>query len=99
MKTLTSLLFKTEKNNYDKNLQTLLKLVNECKEDSIIVAPEVCLTSYDYDNFQKVLDFADVANEELKKVSKNKIIILTMLERRNEKVFNFAKIFYNGEIV
>jgi len=96
---LNSLLFDTIKNDYNTNLQTLLKLVNECKENSLIVAPEVCLTSYDYDNFQKVLDFADVANEELKKVSKNKIIILTMLERRNEKVFNFAKVFYNGKIV
>jgi predicted amidohydrolase len=99
MKTLTSLLFETEKNNYDKNLQTLLKLVNECDENSLIVAPEVCLTSYDYDNFQKALDFADVADQALKKVSKNKIIILTILQRSNGEVFNFAKVFYNGEIV
>jgi predicted amidohydrolase len=96
---LNSLLFDTNKDDYNTNLQTLLKLVNECQENSLIVAPEVCLTSYDYDNFEMALDFADVANEELKKVSKNKIIILTMLERRNEKVFNFAKVFYNGEIV
>ncbi len=63
------------------------------------MAPEVCLTAYDYDNFEAVLEFAYVAIEEIKKVSYNKIIILTIIERRGDEVFNFAKVFYNGEVV
>ena len=97
--TLHSLLFDTTTDDYNANLQTLVKLVDEKDENSLIVAPEVCLTSYDYDNFDEVLAFASVANEALKKASKNKIIILSMIEREGDEVFNFAKIFHNGEMV
>jgi len=95
---LCSLLFETT-TNYEENLQTLLTLIEEAEEHSLIVAPEVCLTAYDYDNFEAVLAFAPHAIEAIKAVSQNKIIILTILERRNGKVYNFAKVFYNGEVV
>lgn len=95
---LCSLLFKTTP-DYSANLQTLLGLINQSMENSIIVAPEVCLTGYDYDNFEEVLEFAHVANEELKRASRNKIVILTIIEKKDGEVFNFAKIFFNGEIV
>ncbi|MEA1955657.1 MAG: carbon-nitrogen hydrolase family protein [Campylobacterota bacterium] len=97
-KTLCSLSFETT-NNYNTNLQTLLKLIKETKEDSIIVAPEVCLTAYDYDNFEEAVAFAKVATQAIKKVSKNKIIILTMLEAKGDKVYNFAKVFNNEKVV
>jgi len=77
----------------------LLKLINQTSDNSLIVAPEVCLTSYDYDNFEEVLDFAPIAIEEIKKASHNKIIILTIIERRDGEVFNFAKVFHNGKVV
>ncbi|WP_321779538.1 carbon-nitrogen hydrolase family protein [Sulfurimonas sp.] len=99
MYTLNSLLFDTTTDDYNTNLQTLLKLIDACDKNSLIVAPEVCLTSYDYENFEKVLDFADEAIREIKKASFSKIIILTILERRGTEVFNFAKIFHNGKIV
>ena len=96
--TLCSLLFKTE-SNYNKNLETLLNLIKETSDNTLIVAPEVCLTAYDYDNFDEVVKFADMAIEEIKKLSFNKIIILTIIEKRDGEVFNFAKIFHNGEVV
>ena len=95
---LCSLLFETT-SDYNDNLQTLLTLINECDEESIIVAPEVCLTAYDYENFDAVLEFAAVANEAIKKASYNKTVILTIIEKRDSEVFNFAKVFYNGEVV
>ena len=95
---LCSLLFETTP-NYNDNLQTLLTLIDETSENSLIVAPEVCLTAYDYNNFEAVLDFAEIANEAIKKASHNKIIILTIIERRDGKIFNFAKIFHNGAVV
>ena len=85
--------------NYEENLQTLLTLIKQTQTNSVIVAPEVCLTGYDYDNFEKMVKFSEYAIQEIKKVSQNKIIILTMLERRGEDVYNFAKIFFNGEVV
>ena len=84
---------------YETNLQTLLELVKGCDEGSLIVAPEVCLTGFDYDNYDEALAFAVVATKQIAKHSSNKIIILTMLERRDSEVFNFAKVFYNEEVV
>ena len=96
--TLCSLLFKTTP-NYNDNLQTLLTLISDTPQSSIVVAPEVCLTAYDYDNFDEVLAFAPIAIEEIKKASFNKIVILTIIEKRGNEVFNFAKVFHNGEVV
>ena len=96
--TLCSLLFKTTP-NYNTNLQTLLTLVSDSKENSIIVAPEVCLTGFDYDNFEAVLAFANIANEALKKASLNKTIILTIIEKQDDGVFNLVKVFHNGKII
>ena len=95
---LCSLLFKTT-SNYSDNLQTLLALINEAETSSLIVAPEVCLTGYDYANFDKAVAFSAGAIEAIKKASFGKIIILTLLEKRDGKIFNFAKIFYDGEVV
>jgi len=96
--TLSSLLFETS-SDYKQNLQTLLDLVEQTEENTLIVAPEVCLTAYDYDNFEAALDFAPYAIDALKKASHKKIIILTILERRNGEVYNFAKVFHNGAVV
>ena len=96
--TLCSLLFKTS-TNYNTNLQTLLDLVSNSKDNSIIVAPEVCLTGFDYDNFDAVLAFAEVANKALKKASFNKTVILTIIEKKDDAVFNLVKVFHNGEII
>jgi predicted amidohydrolase len=96
--TLCSLLFKTTP-NYNTNLQTLLTLIDRTKHKSIIVAPEVCLTGFDYDNFEQVLAFAQKANLALKEASKDKIIILTLIEKIGDEVFNLVKVFHNGVIV
>ncbi len=95
---LCSIQFQTTQ-NYEENLQTLLKLINETPDHSLIVAPEVCLSGFDYDNFDKVIAFSSYAIAEIKKVSKHRIIVLTIIERREDKIYNMAKIFHNGEIV
>lgn len=95
---LCSLLFKTT-NNYNTNLQTLLKLIVERSEKSIIVAPEVCLSGFDYDNFEAVAEFVPHAISEIKKVSFNKIIIFTIIEKRDAEFYNFVKVIHNGKVV
>ena len=96
--TLCSLLFKTS-TNHNTNLQTLLTLVSRTKKKSIIVAPEVCLTGFDYDNFDEVLAFAQKANRALKEASTDKIIILSIIEKIGDEVFNLVKLFHNQEII
>jgi len=95
---LCSLLFETT-TSYDKNLQTLLTLIKNSKKNSIIVAPEVALTGFDYENFSEVTAFAKTAILQIMEASKNKTVILTIIEKRDEKVYNFVKIFHNGELV
>jgi predicted amidohydrolase len=48
---------------------------------------------------EDVLAFASHAIKQIKQVSHNKIIILTIIEKRENKVYNFAKVFHNGEVV
>ena len=98
MRPLCSLSFKTT-SDYEENLTTLLNLIKETPEDALIVAPEVCLTGFDYDNFDNVTAFAPYAVDEIKKVSKKRIVVLTIIEKKEDKVYNTAKIFHNGEVV
>jgi len=96
--TLCSLLFKTTA-NYNTNLQTLLTLINDTKDKSIVVAPEVCLTGFDYDNFDAAANFAKEAIKALTEASHNKTVILTMIEKKENEVFNMAKVFHHGKVV
>lgn len=96
--TLCSLSFATT-SDYKANLHTLLTLIEASGENSVIVAPEVCLTGFDYENWNEVLALFPHAIDEIKKASLDKTVVLTIIEKRNNEVFNFVKIFYNGEIV
>ncbi len=93
-----SLLFKTL-SNYESNLQTLLNLIEKTPQNSLIVAPEVCLTGFDYDNFDDAANFASFAIEELKKISLEKIIVLTLIENKDGVFFNTLKVIYNTKVV
>ena len=90
--------FQTTQNN-EENLQTLLGYIKKSSEYTLLVAPEVCLSGFDYDNFEQVVAFSSHAENEIKKVSKNRIIVLTIIEKKEDKIYNMAKIFHNGEIV
>ncbi|WP_345992970.1 carbon-nitrogen hydrolase family protein [Sulfurimonas sp. HSL-1716] len=98
MRSLCSLSFKTI-SDYEENLKTLIRLIEETPQDALVVAPEVCLTGFDYENFDKVVEFASHAADEIKKVSKKRIVILTIIEKIDGEVYNMAKIFHNGEVV
>jgi len=95
---LCSLLFQTT-HCYDANLATLVSLVEKIPKNSLIVAPEVCLTGFDYDRFSEAQYFSHKATREIKEISQDKIIILTMIEKVGDEVFNIAKVIHNGEVV
>ncbi len=96
--TLCSLLFETT-SNYENNLQILLGLIDNAPRNSLIVSPEVCLTGFDYNHFSDATDFTFEAIESLKKVSYEKIIVLTVIEKINNNVFNMLKVIHNGKVV
>ena len=95
---LCTLLFETTK-EYEYNLQTLLGLIEKCPANSLVIAGEVCLTGYDYENFEAVLDFAEVALPKLTEASKNKTVILTLLQRDKGGAKNFAYVLHDGTVL
>ncbi|MDF1875721.1 carbon-nitrogen hydrolase family protein [Sulfurimonas sp. SAG-AH-194-I05] len=96
--TLHSLLFKTT-SDYEANLVALLELLQHTPEQSLVVAPEVCLTGFDYENFDKAADFTQYALSRIKKLSFQKIIILTMIEKSEGAFYNRVKVIHNGEVI
>jgi len=98
IKNLYSLSLVTTK-SYKQNLNTLIKLIDESDNNSVILAPEVCLSGFDYDNLDKVCEFSKYATQEIKRVSHDKIIILTMIEKDGQNILNVAKVFKDGKVV
>jgi len=96
--TLCSLLFQTTP-DYSTNLQTLLQLIEQTNTNTLMLAHEVCLTGFDYENLEKATAFSVYATQELLSASKDKTVVLTMLEKREGEVYNIAKVFHNGEVV
>lgn len=96
-KTLYSLQFQTT-NDFYQNLTKLLSLVSKCEKDSIILAPEVVLTGFYYQDMAKAANFYEVAKKELLKVSKDKTIALSMITKEESGFKNRFFVFDKGEI-
>jgi predicted amidohydrolase len=78
--------------DYQQNLDNLVSLIQNCDSD-LILAPEVCITGFDYKNFQKANEFSTNIKETISQLSKNKIISLTLIEDNK----NIAYVFYEGK--
>lgn len=96
---LVALQFKTNKNNYQENLDELKSLINECEENSIILAPEVCISEFAYENMQKASEFSNIVLKEIKELSINKTIGLTLITKENESFLNTFFLISNGKII
>ncbi|WP_034290431.1 carbon-nitrogen hydrolase family protein [Helicobacter sp. MIT 11-5569] len=97
-KQLYSLQIKT-KQNFEENLTHLKNLILNCKSDSIILAPEVCLTNFCYQRMDEAAEFAKVATESLLCLSNDRTIILTMIEKYRDGFYNNLKVFHKGELL
>jgi len=82
--------FKTSK-NYEKNLEEVINILNSSSCD-LILFPEVCLTGFDYENWDEVNKFAEFAVNKLSKIKK--AFALTII-KDNKNYFYF---FDNGVI-
>ena len=97
---LCSLSFVSENHSYEENLSALLSLIKQAPSDAIIVIPELAVTNFDYDNFEKAAEYATVITEALLAAADEQIITATMIERRDDgKIYNIAKVFHRGEVV
>ncbi len=85
--------------NYQKNLDKILSYIQELPKEAIIVAPEVCLTDYDYENLEEAVKFSQYALQELLKNIKSQILILTLLVKEDDYFLNEAVVIHNGKII
>ena len=97
-KSLYTLQFKT-KQNFEENLIYFKNLILECESDSIILAPEVALTNFCYQRMEEASEFAKEATETLLKLSSEKTIITTMIEKYKNGFYNNLKVFHRGELL
>ncbi len=98
-KELVALNFEFSQTNYEKNLNTLISLMQKSSDDAVVVAPELCLTNFSFDSLEKAHSFSKEALEQIKNISKNRVISLSVIEKRDDKFYNTAKIIHQGEIV
>lgn len=97
-KNITLLQLKNNK-EYQKNLDKILHHIDRLPKESVIVAPEVCLTDYDYDNLEKACQFGEYALKELLKVVNEQLLILTLLVKDSNRYYNEAVVLHRGKIV
>jgi len=98
-KTLVALQFNYENRSLDDNFKTLKRLLALTPKDSIVLAPELCLSGYKYDSLKESANFSKKILNELKKLSTCKTFALTLIEENEGKYFNNFKLFHNGNII
>jgi predicted amidohydrolase len=98
MKNLVALQLKTG-TNFEKNLSKLVKHIEKQENDSIILAPELFLTGYSYDNLERAASFTKKALKVLKYLSLNKTLSLTLMTQKNGKFYNTLYVFHYGNII
>jgi len=86
--------------DYEENLSTLISLIKKTPENSVVLAPEVCLTDFDYENFEEAALFSKKSLEQLVQLSQTRILVLTVIEKREDgKFYNVAKVLHNRRVV
>ena len=87
------------KPTYDQSLEQLIKYIKQDDKSAIIVAPELAVTDFDYDNLDRACEFSEYAIKELCKVVTNQIVALTFFQKVNNRVVNQAVVIHKGKVV
>jgi predicted amidohydrolase len=98
-KKIYTLQFETKIGEYESNLAKLTTLIEDCEDDSIILAPEVCVSGFCYDDMEGAGEFAPTIINKLLHLSQNRIISTTIIEKSNTSFINTLYIFHNQKVV
>lgn len=85
--------------SYQKNLDTLLEYIEANQDRDLIMAPEVYLTAYDYDNFDEAIAFYNIAIEAILPLVSTQILVFTIIKREGDNIVNQAVVIHNHKIV
>lgn len=81
--------------DYAANLARLIDLVNASEVD-LALAPEVCLTGFDYANFEAAAAFAAQSEAALLELSQTQAIALTRIEKEGDRFYNVFRFYDKG---
>ncbi|MGZ8546471.1 MAG: carbon-nitrogen hydrolase family protein [Sulfuricurvum sp.] len=85
--------------HFENNLTKLILFLSHAQEDAILVAPEVCLTGFDYNRFEEAAAFTPIALQKLSECVGNRLLIFTAITKIGEHFVNTAYAISNGKIV
>ncbi|MFA7091037.1 MAG: carbon-nitrogen hydrolase family protein [Arcobacteraceae bacterium] len=85
--------------NFEDNLKHLESIIKELPKNSLILAPELCLTGYSYDTIEQAAAFSQKAIEHFLKLSQNKTIALTLTQKVENSYYNTFHLFSKENII
>lgn len=85
--------------DYRTNLDRLTALIQKHRTKDIILAPEVCLSTFDYDKMGQASDFSLTALDALRQQVDDQIVALTLILREQEAYVNRAVVIHQHRIV
>lgn len=97
-KPIISLCLPTE-TNFENNLTKLILLVVQSPADAIIVAPEVCLTGFSYEQFEEASSFTPYALDKIMGFLGNRLLIFTAITKLGEEFHNIAYAISDGKVL
>jgi len=98
-KELVALQFPFFEDRYEENLSKLTTLIKQSPKNSVVVAPELCLTNFSFDKMQEADEFGKKALEEILKLSDDRVIAFSLTEEIDGKFYNSAKILHDGKVI
>jgi len=96
---LCSLQFAYESRSLHDNFETLASLIAQCPQNSLILAPELCLSGYRYEVMHEAATFSTSIMPRLKELSTCKTFGLSLITHKNENFFNTFMLFHRGDCV
>lgn len=96
---LCALQFAYEGRPFKENFDTLKELILQTPKTSIVLAPELCLSAYAYDNLDAAANFSATILPYLAELSTCKTIGLTLVEKIEEHYVNNFKLFHQGTLI
>lgn len=97
-KKLCALQFAYENKSYEENFKTLQDLLSKTPENSLSLAPELCLSAYSYGYLEEAAYFGACVFPRLLELSKERSFGLTMVEKTVGGYANVFKLFHNGKV-
>jgi len=84
---------------YQDNLDNLLLYLHQHQDKHLIVAPEVCLTAFDYEHMATAAKFSANALKILKKEVNEQIVILTLILADGDGFVNQAVVIHKHRVI